>query len=217
VAANLSAFFLYGAFFSFIFLGSLFMQQVLGYSPTETGVAWLSTSVTAFLAAALAGARLVTLVGVRKLLVTGLTLLAIGMLWLTRVPADANYAADLLPAFLLAGVAIGLCAPSAQIGALSGATDSTSGLVSGLVETMREIGGAAGVAAVSTVLVSRAGVNGFHAAFVVISVAAALGSLTAASVFPRRAPSMAEQAPMPEGPSVVGAIPPGVVPAEERR
>ena len=186
VAANLSAFFAFSAFFSFIFLGSLFMQQVLGYSPTKTGVAWLATSVTAFVGAGVAGARLVAVVGVRKLLVTGLSLLAIGMLWLTRVPADADYLTDLLPAFVLAGLAIGLCAPSAQIGALSGVSESTSGLASGLVETMREIGGAAGVAAVSTALVSRAGLDGFHAAFVVICAAAALGAVTAGVVFPRR-------------------------------
>ena len=155
VAANVSAFLAFSAFFSFIFLGSLFMQQVLGYSPTKTGVAWLATSVTAFFGAGVAGARLVAVVGVRKLLVTGLTLLAIGMLWLARVPADASYLIDLLPGFLLAGVAIGLCAPSAQIGALSGVSESTSGLASGLVETIREIGGAAGVAAVSTALVSQ--------------------------------------------------------------
>ena len=91
VAANLSAFFTFGAFFSFIFLGSLMMQQVLGYSPTKTGVSWLATSVTAFIASGLTGARLVGTVGVRKLLVTGLTLLALGMLWLARVPADADY------------------------------------------------------------------------------------------------------------------------------
>ena len=186
VAANLSAFFAFGAFFSFIFLGSLFMQQVLGYSPTKTGVAWLATSVTAFAGAAVAGARLVAVVGVRRLLVIGLSLLAIGMLWLARVPAEASYVTDLLPAFVLAGVGLGLCAPSVQIGALSGVSESTSGLASGLVETMREIGGAAGVAAVSTVLVSRAGLDGFRAAFVVICVAAAVGAVTAAVVFPRR-------------------------------
>ena len=187
VAANLSAFFAFSAFFSFIFLATLLMQQVLGYSPTKTGVAWLATSVTAFIAAAVTGARLVALVGVRRLLVTGLSLLAISMLWLTRVPADASYVADLLPAFLVAGVAIGLCGPSVQIGALSGVSESTSGLASGLVETMREIGGAAGVASVSTVLVSRAGVDGFRAGFVAISVAAILGALTAGIGFPRRA------------------------------
>ena len=192
VSANLSAFFAFSAFFSFIFLATLLMQQALGYSPTKTGAAWLATSITAFIASAATGARLVALVGVRKLLVTGLTLLAVAMLWLTRVPSDAGYVTDLLPAFLLAGLAIGLCAPSVQIGALSGVTESTSGLASGLVETMREIGGAAGVAAVSTVLVSRAGLDGFRAAFVVISVAAALGALTAGIGFRSRARTVDE-------------------------
>jgi EmrB/QacA subfamily drug resistance transporter len=195
VAANLSAFFTFSAFFSFIFLGSLLMQQVLGYSPTKTGLSWLATSATAFLASAFAGARLVAAVGVRRLLVTGLSLLAIGVLWLTRVPADADYVSDLLPAFLLAGIAIGLCAPSVQIGALTGVSDAASGLASGLVETMREIGGAAGVAAVSTVLVSRTGLDGFHAAFVVISIAAALGALTAAAGFHRAARPAEQLAP----------------------
>src|SRR6266536_67860 len=192
VAANLSAFFTFSAFFSFIFLGSLLMQQGLGYSATKTGVSWLATSVTAFIASAFTGARLVGRFGVRRLLVAGLSLLAIGVLWLTRVPADANYFTDLLPALLLAGVAIGLCAPSVQIGALSGVTDSATGLAAGLVETMREIGGAAGVAAVSTVLVSQAGLDGFHAAFLVICIAGALGALTATVAFERRTRSAVE-------------------------
>jgi EmrB/QacA subfamily drug resistance transporter len=187
VAANLAAFFSFGTMFSFIFLASLLMQQVLGFSPTKTGVAWLSTTATAFLGSALAGARLVALVGVRKLLVAGLAGLALAMLWLARVPADASYATDLLPAFLLAGFSIGLCAPSAQIGALSGVAESTSGLASGLVETMREIGGAAGVAAVSTVLVSRAGINGYRAAFIVIGLAAGVGALITGIAFQRPA------------------------------
>jgi EmrB/QacA subfamily drug resistance transporter len=207
VAANLTAFFTFSAFFSFIFLGSLLMQQVLGYSPTKTGVSWLATSITAFAASAFAGARLVALVGVRRLLVTGLSLMAIGVLWLTRVPADANYVADLLPAFLLAGVAIGLCAPSVQIGALSGVSDSESGLASGLVETMREVGGAAGVAAVSTVLVSQAGLSGFHAAFVVICIAAALGALAAATAFARRARSVEDAALVDTGAGNAALVP----------
>jgi EmrB/QacA subfamily drug resistance transporter len=189
VAANLSAFFTFGAFFSFIFLASLLMQQVLGYSPTKTGVSWLATSVTAFVASGLTGARLVAKVGVRALLITGLTLLALAMLWLARVPADADYMSDLLPALLAAGVAIGLCAPSVQISALSGVAESSAGIASGLVETMREVGGAAGVAAVSTALVSRAGLAGFHAGFVIIAVVSGVGALTAAVAFQRRAVS----------------------------
>jgi EmrB/QacA subfamily drug resistance transporter len=72
VAANLSAFFIFGALFSFIFLGSLLMQQVLGYTPTRTGVAWLATTAASFVAAAITGSKLVAVVGVRRLLVRGL-------------------------------------------------------------------------------------------------------------------------------------------------
>jgi MFS family permease len=177
------------------------MQQVLGYSPTQADVSWLATSATSFVAAAIVGAKLVAVVGVRRLLVAGLSLLAISALWLTRVPAGGDFATDLLPAQLLAGVAGGLSAPSVQVGALSGVMHSMTGLASGLVETMREVGGAVGVAAVSTVLVLRAGelagaadpaarglaaANAFHAAFWVIFVVAALGALTAAIAFQRR-------------------------------
>jgi EmrB/QacA subfamily drug resistance transporter len=187
VAANVTAFLACSAFFSFIFIGSLMMQQVLGYSPTKTGLSWLATSATVFVASAFAGARLVAAVGVRRLLVTGLSVLAVGVLWLTRLPADASYVTDLLPAFLLAGVGFGLCAPSLQIGALSGVSESASGLASGLVETMREIGGAAGVAAVSTVLVSHTGLDGFHIGFAVIGALAALAALAAGLGFQRAA------------------------------
>jgi EmrB/QacA subfamily drug resistance transporter len=184
VAANLTAFLAFGAFFSFIFLGSLLMQQVLGYSPTQTGLAWLATTTTVFVTASAAG-RIAATVGVRRLLMTGLSLLAVGMLWLTQVTADAGYLAGLLPAFLLAGLGIGLCEPSLQIGALSGVTESESGLASGLVETMREIGGAAGVAAVAAVLVAGTGLDGFHAAFAAIGILAMLGVVIAAAGFGR--------------------------------
>jgi EmrB/QacA subfamily drug resistance transporter len=199
VAADLAAFLLFGAFFSFIFLATLLMQQVLAYSPTRTGFAWLATSVTAFLAAGFVGAKLASSFGVRRLLVVGMSLLALGLAWLTRVPAGADYLTDLLPAFLLAGIAIGLSAPSAQIGALSRVAGRDVGLASGLVETMREIGGAVGIAAVSTVLISRtddasqlaspaareaAFVDAFQAAFVVIVIMAVLGSLVASLAFP---------------------------------
>ena len=128
VAANLSAFFTFGAFFAFIFLGSLLMQQVLGYSPTQTGVAWLATTATSFVAAAITGSKLVAVLGVRRLLVVAQSLLAISVLLLTRIPVGGDFATDLHPALLLAGVAGGMAAPAAQIGALSGVTDSNRGV-----------------------------------------------------------------------------------------
>jgi EmrB/QacA subfamily drug resistance transporter len=199
VAANVSAFLLFGAFFAFIFLGSLLMQQVLGYSPTRTGLAWLATTVTSFFAAGIAGAKLVGVLGVRRLLAVGFSLLALAALLLIRVPAGAHYATDLLPALILAGIAGGLSAPAIQIGALSGVPHSMSGLAGGLVETLRELGGGVVVAVVATVLVSPAdiagagnsaahslaAVNAFHSAFWVMFVVAALGVFTAAIAFPR--------------------------------
>jgi EmrB/QacA subfamily drug resistance transporter len=202
VAADLAAFLLFGGFFSFIFLGSLLMQQLLLYSPTRTGLAWLATSLTAFVGAGITGARLVSRFGVRRLVVAGMTLLALGLLWLMRLPTGAGYVTDLLPAFLLAGFAIGLSAPTVQIGALSGVAGRSVGLASGLVETMREIGGAVGIAAVATVLVARtreavgtagsasreaAAFQGFRSAFIVTFVLAALGALVAGVAFPREA------------------------------
>ncbi|WUI02934.1 MFS transporter [Spirillospora sp. NBC_00431] len=184
IAANITALLAFGGLFSFIFLGSLLMQQELGYSATRTGLAWLATTTTSFGISWIAG-RLAAAVGVRRLLVTGLVLLAAGMVWLTRVPADAGYLTDLLPAFLIAGLGFGVCGPSLQIGALTGVTESESGLASGLLETMREIGGAAGVAAVSTVLVSGTGLDGFRTAFAAIGILAALGAVVAATGFRR--------------------------------
>jgi MFS family permease len=200
VASDLAAFLLFGAFFSFIFLASLLMQQLLAYSPTRTGLAWLATSITAFVAAGIAGAKLVSAVGVRRMLIVGLTLATLSMAWLTRVPPGADYVTDLLPALVLAGFAIGLSAPSVQIGALTGISGRMMGLASGLVETMREIGGAVGIAAASTVLAARtadanaladpvarqaAGFDAFQAAFTVTLAMAALGVIVAVVAFPR--------------------------------
>ena len=201
VASDLAAFLLFGAFFSFIFVASLMMQQLLQYSPTSTGVAWLATSITAFVAAGITGARLVGRFGVKRLLVAGLTLGAIGMALLTRIEPGTHYA-DLLPAFVLAGLAIGMSAPSVQIGALTGVAPQTVGLASGLVETMREIGGAVGIAAAATVLASRSSdaeartgaareaalFDAFQSAFTVTFIFAVLGVLVAAIAFPRLRP-----------------------------
>jgi EmrB/QacA subfamily drug resistance transporter len=197
IAADIGAFLLFGGFFSFIFLVTLMMQQMLEYSPTRTGVAWLSTSLTAFVGAAVAGAQLINRVGVKRLLVVGMSLLAASAALLTRVPADAGYVRDLLLPFLLAGFAIGFTAPSLQVGALSGVARHEVGLASGLIGTMQEIGGAVGVAAVSTVLIERStgagpvSVEGFQSAFIVILVFGALGALVTSFAFPR-APQAAE-------------------------
>lgn len=180
--ANLTALLANSACLSFIFIGSLLMQQGLGYSPIKTGIAWLATTAT-MVPVAMSGARLSARMNMRWLLIAGLSLFAVGALWLTRIPADASYVTGVLPAFLCAGIGFGLAGPALQIGALAGVSAADSGLASGLVETMREIGGAAGVAAVSTVLVSGTGLSGFHTGFVVTAVLAVSGVATAIVAF----------------------------------
>lgn len=178
VTANLAAFLAFAALFGFIFLGTLLMQQVMGYSPIRTGIAWLATTATVFVAA-MAGGRLAGRVGLRRMLVTGLVLVAVGALLLTRVAADTDYATGLVPAFVLIGVGFGLCGPAVQMAALTGVPAEQTGVAAGLIETTREIGGAAGVAFVTTALVTSAGLAGFHAGFTLVAGLAVAGGLVA--------------------------------------
>ncbi len=201
VAADLSALLIFGSFFGFIFLGSLLMQQAFGYSPVKTGVAWLSTSIIAFITAGTTGAKLIGTFGVRKLLLTGVLLLIVAMSLLTRIPVDVNYFKDVFPAFVLAGITIGLVAPSLQVAAMSKAKAEETGLAAGLVEMMREIGGAMAIAGVSTILATHLAkavrlsdplarqvgiMHGFHLAFTLLAITATVGLLVVIGAFPKQ-------------------------------
>ena len=189
-----AALFTFGALFSFIFLGSLVMQELFEYSPTRTGVAWLAMTLVSFVAAAVTGGQLIAKVGTKWLLVSGQVLLAVAALLMTRVHDGGHYASDLLPALLLAGTAGGLAAPAAQVSALSGVAPQWAGSASGLLETVREVGAVLGVAIVSTVLVSATsaavstpGAHGFRSAYWVIVATGVLGGVTTLVVAPRSA------------------------------
>ena len=151
--ANVLAGLLLAAFFPLVFIGTLLMQQVLGYSPLEAGVGWLSLSVVSIFAAILAGTKLVATLGVRPVLFTGFVALAGALFGLAQADPGSSYAGGLLPFFILGGIGIGLCFPSAQVAAFTGFTDRDSGLASGLVNTSQEVGGAIGVAVLATVAV----------------------------------------------------------------
>ncbi|GAA1072077.1 MFS transporter [Nocardiopsis composta] len=186
VAGNVTAFLATSAFLSFIFLGSLLMQQRLGYTPAEAGLAWLATTAT-ILPTSMIGARLAARMNVGWLMIIGLSCFTFAAIWLVRMAADAGYSDGLLVPFLCAGLGFGLCEPAIQIGALTGVPRSDAGLASGLVETTREIGGATGVAAVCTVLVIGSGPDGFRLAFAAIGALTLLSAITAAAGFIRPA------------------------------
>jgi EmrB/QacA subfamily drug resistance transporter len=197
IAADLAAFLLFGAIFASIFLGSLFMQRALGYSPTRTGLAWLATTLTSFVAAATSGAKLVGILGPKRPVATGFVLISVAALLLTRVPAHPHYVSDLMPMLILFGLGGGLAAPAVQISALSGVPHNMAGLAGGLVETMREIGGGVNVAVVATVLASRGlDLHAFHSAYWAVFAAAALGLLVTTAAFPS-----APRTPLATGPN----------------
>jgi len=188
--ANTVGFILGTTIFGMFFLLSLYMQQVLGFSAIQTGLGYLAVALTAVVASGIAQA-LVTRIGVKPALAAGMGLLAAGLLTLTQVSANGSYVSDLLPGFLLIGVGLGFSFVPVSIAALSGATGKEAGLASGLINTSQQIGGALGLAILTTVATThtknllhdgvspaKALTDGFSIAFWVAMGIALLGVLT---------------------------------------
>jgi EmrB/QacA subfamily drug resistance transporter len=152
--------------FSMFFFISLYLQDVLGYSPIDTGIAYLPLAVGIILAAGVAS-QLVTRVGFKSPLIAGILLVAGGLLWFSHVPATGgSFARDVLGPSLLAGVGFGLAFVPVTIAAVTGTEPREAGLASGLINTSQQVGGALGLAILATVANSRtqsllhAGVHG---------------------------------------------------------
>jgi EmrB/QacA subfamily drug resistance transporter len=194
--ANLIQALMVAGLFGMFFLGSLFMERVLGYGPLEIGLAFLPV---ALLIGALSlgfSDRLILRFGARTTLIPGLVLIVAGLALFARVPVDADYVADMLAPMVLFGVGAGLSFPSLMTLAMSGVDANDSGLASGLVNTSLQVGGALGLAVLATLSTTRtenllasgdnpaaALTGGYHvawiigAALVAVSVAAAIAWL----------------------------------------
>jgi MFS family permease len=153
--ANVAGLLLGGSFFAFIFIGTLYMQQVLGYSALTTGLAWLAASLTSM---ALAGLSqlLVTRIGAAPVLAAGMAMIASATLWATRVGVHGQFWPDLAGPFFLAGAGTAFAFIPISIAGLSGVAERDAGLASGLLNTAQQLGGAIGVAVASTVAASHA-------------------------------------------------------------
>jgi len=196
--ANVAGFILGTALFAMFLMLTLYMQQVLGYSALQTGVAYLAVAGTAIIWSAVA-AQLVTRIGVKPVLVTGMTALTIGLVYFTQVSVGGSYLGDLLPGFLVVGLGIGFSFVPISIAALAGVQPAEAGLASGLINTSQQIGGALGIAALSTIATSHTNdalasgtpvpnalVDGFQAAFVAGAIVAALGIVASLTLIRRR-------------------------------
>jgi MFS family permease len=149
-----SAVLIAAALFSMFFFISLYMQQVLGFSALEAGLAYLPLAVGIIIAAG-GSAPLVTRFGFKPVLVTGLIITAAGLMWFTQVDAGGSYVSDLLGPMLLAAVGLGLAFVSMTVAAVSGVEAHEAGLASGLINTSQQIGGALGLAILATIANSR--------------------------------------------------------------
>jgi EmrB/QacA subfamily drug resistance transporter len=177
--------------FAMFFFLSLYMQQVLHYSATTAGLAFLVVAVLVMVFSG-AGQAIVTRIGAKPVLAGGMALIAASQLWFGRLPVAGSYPADVLPGFIVVAVGLGLAFVSVGIAALTGVRERDAGLGSGLINASQQIGGAIGIAITSTVAAAhtthllRAGhalggalTSGFHIAFLVSAGFAAAGALIA--------------------------------------
>jgi EmrB/QacA subfamily drug resistance transporter len=152
--ANVVGLLLGASLFSMFFFITLYMQQVLGFSAIEAGLAYLPLSV-AIIASAAIGGQLVTKLGFKPVLAGGMALISAGLLWFSQISVGGGFTADVLGPSLLAAVGLGFGFVTSTIAAVSGVEERESGLASGLINTSQQIGGALGLAVLATIANSR--------------------------------------------------------------
>jgi EmrB/QacA subfamily drug resistance transporter len=178
--ANLVQVVVVAGMFGMFFMGTLYLERVLGFDPLEIGLAFLPATIVMGIFSAGVSARLNARYGARATLVPALVLILAGLVLFARVPVDGAYVVDVLPAVILVGIGAGLTFPSLMMLAMSGATPADAGLASGLVNTTAQVGGALGLAVLATLATTRTGdllaagesapsalTGGFHLAFLV--------------------------------------------------
>jgi EmrB/QacA subfamily drug resistance transporter len=185
--------------FSMFFFISLYLQDVLGYSPIKTGLAYLPLATGIIVSAGIAS-QLVTRIGFKPVLIGGMLLIAGGLLWFSKVPAPGgSFSADVLGPSVLAGFGLGFAFVSVTIAAVTGIKPREAGLASGLINTSQQVGGALGLAILATVANSRtqsllsggahthvALTKGFDRAFLVGTGFAIVGAILAAILISSR-------------------------------
>lgn len=178
--ANIIQALLVAGMFGMFFLGALYLEQILHYSPIEIGLAYLPATVIMGTISLKFSEPLIMRFGPRRLLIPAMATIAIGLLWFARVPEDGKYLTDILPAMIILGVGIGPSFPAIMTLAMSSSTGEDAGLASGMINTAAQVGGALGLAVLATLSATRteraladgatqaaALVDGFQLAFII--------------------------------------------------
>ena len=182
-----------GAMFAWFFISALYMQQVLGYSPMQVGLAFLPSNLIMAAFSISFSAKLTMRFGFRTPMVTGLLIAGAGLLWFSRALIDGGFALDILPAMLLLGVGAGTAFTPVLLAAMSDVKPEEAGLASGVANTSFMMGGALGLAVLASLAASwtadatasglseaAAFLDGYQMAFLVGSLFAFVASVTAA-------------------------------------
>jgi EmrB/QacA subfamily drug resistance transporter len=181
--------------FSMFFLGTLYLERVMGLDPLEIGLAFLPCTIVMGICSAVISPRLNARYGARATLVPALVLVLAGLVLFARLPVDGGYVVDVLPAVVLVGIGAGLSFPSLMTLAMSDVAPEDAGLASGLVNTAAQVGGALGLAVLATLSTGRtedllasgdstaaALTGGYHLAFIVGGGLVAAGIILASTV-----------------------------------
>jgi EmrB/QacA subfamily drug resistance transporter len=182
VAADLTQLIAFSGFFSMFFYATLYMQEVLHYSPLKAGAAYLPIT-AGFAVAGGISSQLVTRIGTRPVVVAGCAVAAAGIYWVSRVPLGGSYVSDLLPGFIVMALGAGSVFVAVTAAANAGVPPDRAGLAAGLLNSSQQIGSALGLAILSAVAITRtndlvaagaphvvASDAGYHAALIVGSI-----------------------------------------------
>jgi MFS family permease len=170
--ANVVGLLVGASLFSMFFFISLYMQQVLGYSAIHAGLSYLPLALVIMASAGIAS-QLVTKLGYKPVLAAGMLFIVAGLLWFSRVSVGGGFVTDILGPSLLAAAGLGFAFVTTTIAAVSGVEEGEAGLASGLINTSQQVGGALGLAVLSSVATSHTAdvanlhdlTEGFQAAF----------------------------------------------------
>jgi EmrB/QacA subfamily drug resistance transporter len=143
-----------GSLFAMFFFITLYMQQVLSYSPIEAGLSYLPLALMIIVASGVAS-QLVTRIGFKPVLAAGMVLIAVALVWFSQISVGGDYVSDILFPSLIAAAGLGFAFVTTTIAAVSGVREQESGLASGLINTSQQIGGALGLAVLATIANSR--------------------------------------------------------------
>jgi EmrB/QacA subfamily drug resistance transporter len=152
--ANLAMFLAFSGMFAMFFFNTQYIQRVLGFGPLKAGVAFLPFTAGIMVSAGLASA-LAPRIGVRPVTATGMVLTILGLILFSRMPVDGSYASDVLPGMILASLGMGAIFMPLTLVATTGLKNEDQGLASGLFNTSQQVGGALGLAVLSTIAVNH--------------------------------------------------------------